>query len=1037
MISTVKKYSVLLVTSICISTAQTSNADSETPTLHELSTVPKTAFIGRVIQLTPKRTSTDFIITQVHFEIDYLVYGDEKFSKRVLLQQLGGTIGDETISVCCQPKWELGERYLVFAEDPDVLFTSATLGALDGVFHVVEGEDGISYPLAWGYRPISGLKNGYLKPSVRATSLDRGVATLYREPITRANPIDTSIDGSTVTATPTESVTAWTLDEMLEMIYTARNEKSKPIQLPEPSSTLPAIERGLTLCGDGYVDLFNIFQQVPESWTSFSYNNSMMARFNKYFDVNRYIDSDGTWSSTNGDSEICGWIDSDTLESVYGASARWGSGSRGLCQTRYYSSSEEIIEADIFLNPDKTFVYDFDDSFGTSDQWHFQKTMIHEMGHAIGYENIDCGAESYQYNRPTIMFNNQTYHVEYPVGLHRRDAKLLNMLYDDQGTRENIEDMGVESYYADGSIINSTLSPMTIQQGDSFTIENAFVENMSNSSVSGVRLRVYLSANRTITTNDHLVGTYTNFGTFAFDDDWQGDVTRSVGYSVDPDVYYVGMMLTTGGSSYDYDDWSSNNTTWVADQLTVTEGDGLFNDIIMAPMDLFPFSPFPFWVDTTGAGDDPEPPYCPGIPPMGPSVFWQIDIEDDGELEVGVAEPASVGEGIVGELGITDSVAIYKLDFQGNPTELIALSCSTDVNGPAIAQVQAGKSYQLRIGGQGNSPTAGWYEAYVRPTALQGSHPNYPITLSESRPRTNEFMPDVPFELPCTGASSKGMWFELHADVSGFFEVTTCSPDTNFPHVISVHKSTVQLPLIGCSTVYDGNCPSGYGTTVGWDADADTAYLIRVAGLDATFGNFRLDYTSIPNPTLNSKCTVAQPIDLGQWAFNTSGAEGDAALLCDGTVQSNRSAWFSYTASETGIVKATTCPDFGGNADSETSVSMYNNCNEMASACDNVLCDGVHGGAELQVSAGTTVLIRVAPTPNGLGSNFVSGELLVDFKVHCIGDLNGDQVVNVADVLSLIADWGICDGCASDFNGDGKVAVDDLLVLIGAWGICE
>jgi hypothetical protein len=116
---------------------------------------------------------------------------------------------------------------------------------------------------------------------------------------------------------------------------------------------------------------------------------------------------------------------------------------------------------------------------------------------------------------------------------------------------------------------------------------------------------------------------------------------------------------------------------------------------------------------------------------------------------------------------------------------------------------------------------------------------------------------------------------------------------------------------------------------------------------------------------------------------------------------------------------------------------MYTNCNEMAGGCGSMLCDGVHGGAELQVSAGTTVLIRVAPTPNGLGSNFVSGALLVDFDMNCIGDLNGDQVVNVADVLSLIADWGVCEGCASDFNGDGKVAVDDLLVLIGAWGICE
>jgi len=1014
------------------------NAEHESPTFRQLATTPKSIFVGRVISITPERTSTDFIITKITFEVDYLVAGKTNKSEQIVIKQLGGTIDGETVSVCCQPKWELGERYLVFAENPDVLLSSPTLGALEGVYHVVEGNDGVSYPLAWGYRPITGIKHGYLKPSVRTTSLDRGVATLYREPVSQSTPSDTSVDGSTKNATPSESVTAWTLDEMLEVIYSHRNEEySNEISL-HPCSNLPVVHnRGLTLCGCGYVDLFNVFEQVPESWTSFTYNNSMMARFNKYFDVNRYTDSDGFWNAPDGESTICGWIDSDTLEDVFGASFRWSSGGRGLCVSWSGSGCDEISEADIFLNPDKTFVYDFDDSFGTSDQWHYQKTMIHEMGHAIGFETGSCGSETYQYNRPTIMYNNQTYHVEGPVGMHRRDAKLLNILYEDQDTRENIEDMGVESYYADGSIINSTLNPMTIQQGDSFTIENAFVENMSNSSVSGVRLRVYLSTNRTITTSDHLVGGYTNFGTFDFDDDWRGDVTRTVNYGVDPGVYYVGMMLTTGGSSYDYDDWSSNNTTWVADQLTVTEGDGLFNDIIMVPLDVSAFQGSPFWVDTTGAGDDPEPPYCPGFPPMGPSVFWQIDIEDDGELEIGVAEPANDGEGLVGEQGITDSVAIYELDTQGNPTELIALSCSTDVNGPAIAQVYAGKSYQLRIGGQGNSPTAGWYEAYVRPTILQGAHPNYPILLTESRPRTNESMPDVPFGLPCSDDSSRGMWFKLISDSPGELTVTTCSPDTNFPHVVSVHKNTPSLPVIGCSTVYDEECPSGYGASVAWIADANAEYLIRVAGMDGTIGNFRLDFTDTPDATPNNKCDAAQTVDIGTWSFNTSGAQGDNPILCDGEVVSNRSAWFQYTANESGIVSATTCPDDGGYSKGESSVTMYYGCNEMSSACDNLLCDGVHGGAQLQVATGDSVFIRVAPPQGGLANDFVKGNLVVDFKTNCVGDLNGDLEVNIEDLLILIDAWGTCEGCSSDFNGDGLVAIDDLLVLINAWGTCE
>jgi len=1016
----------------------TSNGDHESPTFQQLATTPKAIFIGRVVDVTPERTSTDFIVSNITFQVDHLVCGKLGKDKRLIIRQLGGTMDDQIVSVCCQPQWEVGGRYLVFAEDPDALLSSPTLGALEGVFHVVKGSDGLSYPLAWGYRPITGLKYGHLSPSVRATSVEDGRATLYREPITRATPIDTSEHGNTVTAIPTETTVALTLDEMLELIYQARNEEPKPYILNGHASTIPAVERGSSLCGCGYADLYRVMEQVPESWTSFSYNNSMMARFNKYFDVFRYSDDDGGWNAPNGESEICGWIDSDTLEDVYGdPSYRWSSGGRGLCVTWSGSGCDEISEADIFLNPDKTFVYTLDDSFGTTDQWHFQKTMIHEMGHAIGFETGSCGTETYQYNRPTIMYNNQTYHVEGPVGLHRRDAKLLNMLYGDQGTREDIEDMGVESYYADGSITNSTLNPTTVQQGDSFTIENVFVENMSDSSVSGVRLRVYLSENRTITTNDHLVGGYTNFGTFSFDDDWRGDVSRTVSYGVDPGTYYVGLMLTTGGSDYDYDDWSSNNTTWVATQLTVTEGDGLFNDAIMMPLSVIAYHGVSFWADTSGADDDPDPPYCPGVPPMGPSLFWQIDIEDDGELEVGIAEAAEPAEGYSGEQGVTDVVAIYELNSQGSPTEIVGLSCSTNINGPAIAHVLGGKSYQVRIGGQGDSPTAGWYEAFVKPNAIHGSNPKFPISLSESRPWSTENMPQVTFSLPCAQSSTHGMWFRIDAETNGLIEVTTCSEDTDFASVISVHKDNEELPLLRCSSEGHEDCGTDFGATTSWVSEAGETYLIRVGSLyPDNPGTFRLDFRNIPEPTSNYKCEIAMPIQEGNWSFNTAGAQGDGAMLCNGDVTSDKSAWFGFTAETSGILKATTCPDLGGGAQTGTTVTMFDSCSNAASACDNLHCDGVYGGAYLRVDQGETIFIRVAGVPNGVGYSSVSGSLRVTLELGCVGDLDGNDRVNIADLLELIAAWGECNGCAADFNSDGKVAVDDLLVLIGAWGDC-
>jgi len=50
-----------------------------------------------------------------------------------------------------------------------------------------------------------------------------------------------------------------------------------------------------------------------------------------------------------------------------------------------------------------------------------------------------------------------------------------------------------------------------------------------------------------------------------------------------------------------------------------------------------------------------------------------------------------------------------------------------------------------------------------------------------------------------------------------------------------------------------------------------------------------------------------------------------------------------------------------------------------------------------------------------------------------IGDTNGDDIVNVVDLLYLLASWGT-DDPAADFNRDGTVNVNDLLDLLAHWG---
>jgi hypothetical protein len=65
-------------------------------------------------------------------------------------------------------------------------------------------------------------------------------------------------------------------------------------------------------------------------------------------------------------------------------------------------------------------------------------------------------------------------------------------------------------------------------------------------------------------------------------------------------------------------------------------------------------------------------------------------------------------------------------------------------------------------------------------------------------------------------------------------------------------------------------------------------------------------------------------------------------------------------------------------------------------------------------------------------------------QVHRPGDVNGDEIVNVSDLLAVVSAWGSCpappspptapQSCHGDFNGDDHVNVTDLLTVIGNWG---
>jgi len=90
-----------------------------------------------------------------------------------------------------------------------------------------------------------------------------------------------------------------------------------------------------------------------------------------------------------------------------------------------------------------------------------------------------------------------------------------------------------------------------------------------------------------------------------------------------------------------------------------------------------------------------------------------------------------------------------------------------------------------------------------------------------------------------------------------------------------------------------------------------------------------------------------------------------------------------------------------------------------------------------------TVYIRWGHKVDSSGAYAYSGWNIDDVEIwgvepqaECPGDCTGDGVVDVLDLLAVLAAWGQTGALPEDVTGDGVVDVLDLLAVLGAWGPC-
>ena len=74
-------------------------------------------------------------------------------------------------------------------------------------------------------------------------------------------------------------------------------------------------------------------------------------------------------------------------------------------------------------------------------------------------------------------------------------------------------------------------------------------------------------------------------------------------------------------------------------------------------------------------------------------------------------------------------------------------------------------------------------------------------------------------------------------------------------------------------------------------------------------------------------------------------------------------------------------------------------------------------------------------TQDGVDNDCSGGPLSPEEESQCPEDLDGDGLVNVNDILLLLAEFGCTTDCTFDVNGIPGVDVADFLLLLGAFGM--
>jgi hypothetical protein len=874
-------------------------------------------FVGQVESMVPRRSDTGkAIVTDVTFRISRVMHHDAGLGPagdRIVLTHAGGEVDGVGMSVSDMPRFEVGGEYLLFAFNDGKRYVNPIVGGPQGLFKVVRDEaTGEAYALAPGGLGVASVDAGRLRLSPKVKSVKNGLAEWQEGPLApqaapvaeRAGDAAAGVDPAdpailsveeleglieAESETPLRREPALRLGdepapqefdtpsklkssglERLEKALAARPEprkearpdlaevKEASMQPPEagedgesgiPMSAPLSGERA-ALCYCGYFDLHLVMEQVPTSWTSWDFNNDSMALYNDFMDIYRYVPDDGSFGD-NSENEFAGWPSSATVAGIYGSG--YG-GALAVTWTFFPSGCPccELSQADVMFNPAYSWTYSFSSALDQTPV-NYQPVVIHELGHTWGFQRGSC-TEDYSYSRPSVMHAYYNNIIEDGWGLHSWDAFAIRDLYNNQVGVPGRTDIGCESYAAvGGSLTNATTNTVTYRPGDTITINNLSVENMSTTAISGYRIRLWLSTNTTISTADHQMGGYWNWDSFGENSWWDGSLTTAVP-NVPPGLYYVGIMVTRGGSAYTLsDDLTSNNTTYVKARINVIPplpSNDESEDAFIVGLGSHAF-------DTAGATTDGfANANCSSNGTAYKDVWYRYTPLCDGTLTASTCGQASFDTVIV----------IYEDHGFDPPLTADRVACNDDVFGRTCSgntsrvsvSVDAGQAYLIRVGGWSSTSSG----TGTLTLSLIASVPNNSactpttIGLGSVDYNTNCATTDGVLHTVCQfdGQIYNDIWYRYTATCTGNLTVSTCN-NADYDTDLAVYRAGACPPglaqLLGCND--DAAGCGGFTSRLTVHVDYNVTYLIRVGGYqagDAGLGTLTLSRVCIPPPCL-------------------------------------------------------------------------------------------------------------------------------------------------------------------------------------------